>query len=98
MYDGIWHRAMIVETAEQIRVHYIDFGTVDEVEFDNLFYLRLTLATYSTQAIRGSLFDVKPKTAETHWTHEASIRFHELINGIQFNAVIKDIDHEVRFN
>ncbi|XP_055643324.1 tudor domain-containing protein 5-like [Toxorhynchites rutilus septentrionalis] len=93
-YNGLWHRAKIVEAYLQtkVKVFYIDYGTVSEVELKDIKFLAKCFAQLPAQAMRASLAYVKP--AAHRWTRNASLSLLALVYEKLLYAYIVDVDRK----
>ncbi|XP_070492974.1 tudor domain-containing protein 15-like, partial [Chironomus tepperi] len=61
LFDGIWHRGMIVKKdANFARISYVDFGTADDIRHIDLCYLKQDFLYLPYIARRGVLAFVQP--------------------------------------
>ncbi|XP_065370506.1 tudor domain-containing protein 7 isoform X2 [Calliphora vicina] len=93
-YNGLWHRAEIVAPPvnTNIKVSFMDYGTVTEVEIVNIKFLPSYFAQLPAQALRGCLSHIKPR--QLHWSHDATTYFLTLVAELMLYAKIVEIDRE----
>ncbi|KNC29642.1 hypothetical protein FF38_08672 [Lucilia cuprina] len=93
-YNGLWHRAEIVAPPVNttIKVSFMDYGTVTEVEIENIKFLASYFAQLPAQALRGCLSHIKPRAF--HWSHEATTYFLTLVTELMLYAKIVEIDRD----
>lgn len=72
----------------------MDYGTVTEVEIENVKFLPTFFAELPVQALRGCLSHIKP--LEYHWSHKATKHFLGLVAELMLYAEITEIDQEVK--
>lgn len=94
---GLWHRARIVSeyTHNRVKVFYIDYGTVAELELKDIKYMAKCFATLPAQAMRASLAYVKPVNHK--WTRDASWSLLSLVYEKILYAYVVDVDRMVGF-
>lgn len=68
-----WHRAKVLKISSEklIRVFFVDFGSVDEVELKNLRYMKEEFMDFPSIAQRGVLAFIQPKYPKKFWSNEA---------------------------
>ncbi|XP_061402639.1 tudor domain-containing protein 5 [Musca vetustissima] len=93
-FNEMWHRAEIVAAPvnNKIKVSFIDYGTVCDVDICDIKYLGQCFSQLPAQALRGSLSNIKPRGL--HWSHEATIHFLSLVSEKMLYAKITEIDRE----
>ncbi|XP_059484961.1 uncharacterized protein LOC132202206 isoform X2 [Neocloeon triangulifer] len=77
-----WHRAQIENIASslKIKVYYIDYGTTQDKEIEELRHLiDNPILRSEPLASKSKLFNVKPANGASAWTQEATKRFSELV-------------------
>ncbi|CAG9802171.1 unnamed protein product [Chironomus riparius] len=75
LYNGIWHRGMIVKNDERFaRIFNVDFGTVVDIRHFDLCYLKQDFLKLPSIARRGVLAFVQPLQNDM-WSNEARILF-----------------------
>ncbi|KAL7032289.1 hypothetical protein ACKWTF_007279 [Chironomus riparius] len=79
LFDGIWHRGMIVKKDENFaRISYVDFGTADDIRHIDLCYLKQDFLNLPSVARRGVLAFVQPKL-KFEWSEGARSFFQNSI-------------------
>lgn len=91
-YHGQWHRAQIVSEYEhnKLKVFYIDYGTVAQVELRDLKYMAKIFADVPAQAMRASMAYIKP--VNHRWTRDASWALLSLVYEKLLYAYVVDVD------
>ena len=75
LYEGIWHRGMIVKIDENFsRICYVDFGTAYDISHIDLCYLKEDFLNLPSIARRGVLAFVQPLENDK-WSDESGIFF-----------------------
>ncbi|XP_038614203.1 tudor domain-containing protein 1 isoform X2 [Tachyglossus aculeatus] len=89
--DYNWYRALVKEILPNgyIKVHFVDYGNVEEVKLDKLRQISAEFLRLPFQGIQCWLSDVKPIRKE--WTKEATERFRMCVAGIKLQARVLDI-------
>ncbi|XP_053692009.1 uncharacterized protein LOC128740491 [Sabethes cyaneus] len=89
---GLWHRARIVTeyAHNRVKVFYIDYGTVAELELKDIKYMAKCFATLPAQAMRASLAYVKPVNHK--WTRDSSWSLLSLVYEKILYAYVVDVD------
>lgn len=80
-YCKQWHRARILEIfldSKEVKLLYIDYGTVMRIAINELKYLRKDFANVPTMAYRGCLSKIKP--LKTRFDSAATNCFHSKIS------------------
>uniref|UniRef100_A0A1B0BNU8 HTH OST-type domain-containing protein n=1 Tax=Glossina palpalis gambiensis TaxID=67801 RepID=A0A1B0BNU8_9MUSC len=92
LFRNIWHRAMITRypVKNKVTVSFVDYGTVYEVDADEIKYLTLDFCKLPAQALRGSLSYVK--TRRSYWDSEANKYFASLVTETVIYAKISKIN------
>lgn len=72
----------------------MDYGTVTEVNINNIKFLASYFAELPAQALRGCLSHIKPRSL--HWSHEATTFFLTLVAEFMLYAKITEINKEVK--
>ncbi|XP_055917931.1 tudor domain-containing protein 5 [Eupeodes corollae] len=92
LYNDMWHRAEILSTVTKnnVKVLFVDYGTVSKVEICHIKYLQNRFAETPAQAIRGSLSHIKPISQV--WHKRAIQEFLSLVAEIFLYAQIVEID------
>ncbi|XP_073846467.1 tejas isoform X2 [Musca autumnalis] len=93
-FNEMWHRAEIVAppVKNKIKVSFIDYGTVSDVDICDVKYLGTCFSQLPAQALRGCLSNIKPRGL--HWSHEATMHFLSLVSERMLYAKITEIDRE----
>lgn len=93
-YLGLWHRAKLVSefTHNKVKVFYIDYGTVAELELKDVKYMAKCFAKMPAQAMRASLAYIKP--VNHRWTRDAAWSMLSLVYEKILYAYVVDIDRK----
>ncbi|XP_055542019.1 tudor domain-containing protein 5-like [Wyeomyia smithii] len=91
---GLWHRARIVSeyAHNHVKLFYIDYGTVAELELKDIKYMAKCFASLPAQAMRASLAYVKP--VNHRWSRDASWSLLSLVYEKILYAYIVDVDRK----
>ncbi|GLV31591.1 papi [Carabus blaptoides fortunei] len=91
-----YHRAMIIKIYddETVKVFYIDYGTIAEVQVRRTCFLHHDFARLPAQAIRARLANIIPAQQNTMWPREATRCMMRLIMEKDLVALISAIDYE----
>ncbi|XP_055855818.1 tudor domain-containing protein 5 isoform X2 [Episyrphus balteatus] len=94
LYNDMWHRAEILTTVtkNKVKAHFVDYGTVSDVEIHHVKYLQNRFAETPMQAIRGSLSHIKPVSLV--WQKRAINEFLSLVAEVFLYAQIVEIDEK----
>ncbi|XP_058445624.1 tudor domain-containing protein 5 [Malaya genurostris] len=89
---GLWHRAKIVSeyTHNRVKVFYIDYGTVAELELKDVKFMAKCFSSLPAQAMRASLAYIKP--VNHRWTRDAAWSLLSLVYEKILYAYIIDVD------
>nr|KAF6322956.1 tudor domain containing 1 [Pipistrellus kuhlii] len=89
--DGHWYRALVKEIVPNgnIKVHFVDYGNIEEVTADQLQMIPSEFLTLPFQGIRCWLVDVQPRNK--HWSKEAIAKFQMCVAGIKLQARVVEI-------
>nr|XP_021486660.1 tudor domain-containing protein 1 [Meriones unguiculatus] len=89
--DGNWYRALVREIlpSGNVRVHFVDYGNVEEVTTDQLQVLSPQFLLLPFQGMQCWLADIQPKNK--HWTKEATARFQACVAGLKLQARVVEI-------
>ncbi|XP_030060572.1 tudor domain-containing protein 1 [Microcaecilia unicolor] len=84
--DGNWYRGMVkkVNPEGAIKVHFVDYGNMEEVAPEKLHMISSEFLKLPFQAIRCKLAGVKPVSKE--WSREATERFQTYVDGVELQA------------
>nr|XP_033799039.1 tudor domain-containing protein 1 isoform X2 [Geotrypetes seraphini] len=84
--DENWYRGMVKEVSPEgaIKVHFVDYGNVEEVALEKLHEISSEFLKLPFQAIRCKLAGVIPVSKE--WSREATERFRTYVNGVKLQA------------
>ncbi|XP_053778663.1 tudor domain-containing protein 1 [Desmodus rotundus] len=94
--DGNWYRALVKEVVPNgnVKVHFVDYGNVEEVTADELQMIPSEFLILPFQGIQCWLVDIQP--GNQHWTKEAIARFQMCVAGVRLQAHVFEItDHGV---
>ncbi|XP_062707520.1 uncharacterized protein LOC115263988 isoform X1 [Aedes albopictus] len=96
-FSNMWHRAKIVSDLmhNKVKVFYIDYGTVSEVELKEVKFMAKCFSSMPAQAMRASLAYVKP--VGHRWTRDASWSLLSLVYEKILYAYVVDVDREENF-
>ena len=84
--DGLYYRGKILETdraARTAKVHYLDFGNVEELSFDQTCEIPIDLLSYPLLSVECFLARVKPSFKESSdgiWSNSANRFFSDLVS------------------
>ncbi|XP_031410387.1 tudor domain-containing protein 1 isoform X2 [Meleagris gallopavo] len=86
--DGNWYRALVEDIISDrvVRVHFVDYGNVEEVPVDNIRQISSSFLELPFQGIKCWLSGIKP--AGSKWSPEATKRFHKCTAGMKLQARI----------
>ncbi|XP_048802667.1 tudor domain-containing protein 1 isoform X1 [Lagopus muta] len=86
--DGNWYRALVEDIISDrvVRVHFVDYGNVEEVPVDNIRHISSSFLELPFQGIKCWLSGIKP--AGSKWSPEATKRFHKCTAGMKLQAKI----------
>ncbi|XP_036121196.1 tudor domain-containing protein 1 [Molossus molossus] len=89
--DGNWYRALVKEIVPNgnIKVHFVDYGNIEEVTADELQMIPLEFLTLPFQGMQCWLVDIQPRNKQ--WTKEAIARFQMCVEGIKLQARVVEI-------
>lgn len=76
----LWHRARVVEKypeIKEVRVFYVDYGTVGKVKVSELKYLMKSYSNYPRYSNRGRIPYLQPKGRQLTWPLEDVEKFYE---------------------
>ncbi|KAM6184776.1 tudor domain-containing protein 1 [Rhynchocyon petersi] len=92
--DGNWYRALVKEVLPngKVKVHFVDYGNMEEVTADKLKMISSKFLTLPFQGIQCWLVDIQPKN--NHWTKEATERFQMCVSGIKLHARVVEITND----
>ncbi|XP_007939803.2 tudor domain-containing protein 1 [Orycteropus afer afer] len=92
--DGSWYRALVKEILpnKNIRVHFVDYGNIEEVTADELQTISSKFLKLPFQGIQCWLADTQPRNK--HWTKEATARFQMCVTGTKLQARVVEITEE----
>lgn len=90
----VWHRAEILQRFENdaVKVFFVDYGTIDYVDWKNIKYLPVEFSVLPKQAFRGSLSHIKP--VKRRWTMEAVCDFISMVSDLLLYAKIESVEPE----
>lgn len=92
-----WHRAMVINRIDEkgnVRLFFLDYGTVGFVKLRNIKYLFKTFLKYPRMAHRGRFHNLKPPTNPIAWSEEDVNEFIIKIANEKFKAVVLKTDEE----
>lgn len=82
-----WHRAKILKFSDPlIRVFFVDFGSVDEIELKSLRYLKEEFLNVPSIAQRGVLAFIQPKHPKNFWSNKAKNFFRDNLSNKTVSA------------
>ncbi|XP_047409462.1 tudor domain-containing protein 1 isoform X5 [Sciurus carolinensis] len=89
--DGNWYRALVKEIlpSGNVKVHFVDYGNVEEVTTDELQVLPSKFLQLPFQGVQCWLADIQPRNK--HWTKETIARFQICVAGIKLQARVVEI-------
>ncbi|KAM7330375.1 hypothetical protein ACRRTK_011988 [Alexandromys fortis] len=89
--DGNWYRALVKEIlpSGNVKVHFVDYGNVEEVTRDQLQAISPQLLLLPFQGTQCWLVDIQPQNK--HWTKEATARFQACVVGLKLQARVVEI-------
>ncbi|XP_036079356.1 tudor domain-containing protein 1 isoform X1 [Rousettus aegyptiacus] len=89
--DGSWYRAVVKEIVPNgnVRVHFVDYGNIEEVTADELQMLPTKFLKLPFQGVQCWLVDIQPRNK--HWTKEAIARFQTCVAGIKLQARVVEV-------
>ncbi|XP_058820205.1 tudor domain-containing protein 5-like isoform X2 [Topomyia yanbarensis] len=91
---GLWHRAKIISeyVHNRVKVFYIDYGTVAELELKDVKFMAKCFAKLPAQAMRASLAYIKP--VNHRWTRDAAWSLLSLVYEKILYAYVINIDRQ----
>eukprot|EP00094_Tigriopus_californicus_P005086 TCALIF_04900-PA protein Name:"Similar to TDRD5 Tudor domain-containing protein 5 (Canis familiaris)" AED:0.05 eAED:0.05 QI:76/0.88/0.9/1/0.88/0.9/10/1264/728 len=86
--DGRWHRGIIQQLRNSCtaQVRFVDFGTVQKEQIDNLRYLRKAYVLFPAQAILGRVAGIRPLKNDSKWSVASSSRFYSLLTDLSVES------------
>ncbi|XP_051002805.1 tudor domain-containing protein 1 isoform X6 [Acomys russatus] len=92
--DGNWYRALVKEIlpSRHVRVHFVDYGNVEEVTTDQLQAVLPQFLLLPFQGMQCWLVDTQPQNK--HWTKEATARFQACAVGLRLQARVVEITEQ----
>ncbi|XP_055595223.1 tudor domain-containing protein 5-like isoform X2 [Uranotaenia lowii] len=96
-YMGVWHRARVVSNLMngKVKVFYIDYGTVADLELRDTKFMAKCFAELPAQAMRASMAYVSPLNKK--WSREAALTLLSFVYDKILYAYVVDVSDEREF-
>jgi len=92
---GLWHRAVIIKSINekrQLRLFFIDYGTVGKATIKNVKYLFKSYLVYPRFSYRGRLAGVKPPNGALAWSENQVNKFIQHVANREMQATVVKYD------
>lgn len=98
LFEKQWHRARIIEiflNTDQVKLLYIDYGTVMTISIKEIKYLHKDFADVPSMIYRGCLSNIKPM--QTRFSSSATQCFHSKVSDklLAGQATYIDFDEQI---